>query len=195
METNDFISGSIALYGAILSSCLAWKSWIHGKPKLSFTHDYDLKKRKINIIITNISTNPIDIIKGEYNIGKTVALDIKLPTTIKSHQSIAVEINLFKQHEIFFNVNKFTFTSSINQIFDYPMERSIIEDLRLKIGMNSLENSLFDLEQIGGKFDKSIEEIIKIEKEFEDNIIQYRNRIKETELNNDKNYKDTILSR
>jgi len=170
MELKDSFALGIALYGAVLSTYLAIKSYIDGRAKLKFVHMYDLNEKYMNIIITNLSTKAVNIIKGEYFIGKgktPQTLNIKLPTTIEPEKSIVVQIHLDNKDKYFENVDEFVFTSSTNTQFHYRMDMTIGQDLKYHLYGIKSRQLFFAMETISDNFDALLDENKKIFEEVE----------------------------
>ncbi|WP_028470029.1 hypothetical protein [Neptunomonas japonica] len=179
METKDILMLIIGAYGAILSTFLLVKGLLSNRPSLTFIHEFGSNEDGfyIEIIATNSSDKPIDLVSLSYFLGASKAEREVLSghtVSLEPQKSHKFRVSLNKEVELTLLIEEFLFKTSQGKELPYKLNRSIFEDLRMYIFLRDTPEIFLALEKLNKlhteievQSEKGLKEADNLIKQFE----------------------------
>jgi hypothetical protein len=161
MEAKDIYTLLISACAVLMSAYIVFGEYKRRQPSLAFFNRFrkNAKELFLEIVVTNTSSNSIDLIEAGYYLGDSEAfrsIPMKKPTTLESGKSASFLVSWLNDTKHTILVEKFHFTSSTGETFVHSLGRSIAEELKLQLFIHQTPQTLFELEKLHEDFEKSM---------------------------------------
>ncbi|MDF4642688.1 hypothetical protein P3489_23135 [Vibrio parahaemolyticus] len=173
MVTNEIITTILSVYGAGLSTLLAYNQFQRRKPQLKFSCSFSKvnKKHTMVIVVHNMSDLPITIVEASFPLGESRASVNFMPTKssieIGAHSSHQFYLPLKPDIYGFLQVNEFNFKSSRNKVFKYRLLGSIFDELQMHVVTEVWPKRLYEFELLDRQFNENLSQIEEASAEIE----------------------------
>lgn len=161
MEAKDIYTILISICVALLSAYVAYGEYRRRQPNLVFFHRFRNNSQELflEIMVTNASSNSIDLIEAGYYLGDANAfrrIPMKTSITLDSGKSAPFLVSWSRDTEYTMQVEDFHFKSSTGKTFVHSLEGSITEELKLQLFIHQTPEVMFEMEKLQNIFNGSI---------------------------------------
>lgn len=172
MNEMDIYTKVISILAFILSAYVAYSEYKRREPNLAFFHRFkkNTKEYLLEIVVTNTSSNSIDLIEAGYFLGNAKAfrrIPSKSSITLESHKSSSFHVSWSRETELTLQVEEFQFKTSTGKVFTHRLGRSIKDEFELHLFLDQTPNEMLQMEKLQYTFDEELKKVDDSRKEVE----------------------------